>query len=219
MRVLGFDLLFDPLLSPREIVDISNRERRIILTTSRKLLKFKDVSRGMYVRPGTTVRQIQRIIDTLDIKDRADPFTRCLRCNSLLQAVPKEKILDRIPPQTRAYCDAYVRCPSCDKTNRESFSDPRVIDRYNEHFVLAYADSESGKRLRLSSGERITEMELGIKLKVIGTPFFYFMEPSGKPILRAPGYQSAEEFLLFDRYVHGGHYKEQTFAEFKAAGA
>ena len=115
MRVLGFDLFFDPLLSPREVVDISNRERRIILTTSRKLLKFKAVSRGMFVRPGTTVRQIQRIIDTLDISDRVDPFTRCLRCNSLLQAVPKERILDRIPLKTRAYCDAYVRCQSCDK--------------------------------------------------------------------------------------------------------
>ena len=78
-------------------------------------------------------------------------------------------------------------CPSCEKTNRESFSDPRVIERYNKHYVLAYADSESGKRLRLSSGERITEMELGVKLKVFGTPFFYFMEPSGKSIIRAPG--------------------------------
>jgi thioredoxin-related protein len=45
------------------------------------------------------------------------------------------------------------------------------------------------------------------------------MEPSGKPIVRAPGYQSAEEFLLFDRYVNGGHYKEKTLAEFRAAGA
>jgi thioredoxin-related protein len=109
-------------------------------------------------------------------------------------------------------------CPSCEKTNRESFSDPRVIEHYNKHYVLAYADSESGKRLRLGSGERITEMELGVRLKVFGTPFFYFMEPSGKPIIRAPGYQSAEEFLMFDRYVNGGYYKEKTLAEFKAAG-
>ena len=110
-------------------------------------------------------------------------------------------------------------CPACEKTNRESFSDPRVQEHYRGHYVLAYADSESGKRLRLNSGERITEMELGVKLKVFGTPFFYFMEPSGKPIMRAPGYQSADEFLLFDRYVNDGHYKEQTLAQFKAANS
>jgi thioredoxin-related protein len=109
-------------------------------------------------------------------------------------------------------------CPSCEKTNRESFTDPRVMERYRKNYVLAYADSESGKRLRLNSGERITEMALGVKLKVFGTPFFYFMQPSGKPIMRAPGYQSAEDFLLLDRYVNGGHYRQQTFSEFKAEG-
>lgn len=107
-------------------------------------------------------------------------------------------------------------CPSCDKTNREAFSDARVIEKYNANYVLAYVDAEGGKRLRFPSGERITEMELGVKLKVYGTPFFYFMEPSGSPVFRAPGYQSAEDLLLFDAYVNGGHYKQQTFAEFKA---
>jgi thioredoxin-related protein len=110
-------------------------------------------------------------------------------------------------------------CPACEKTNRESFSDPRVKEHYNDHYVLAYADSESGKRLRLNSGERITEMELGVKLKVFGTPFFYFMEPNGKPIMRAPGYQSADELLLFDRYVNEGAYKKQTLTDFKAANS
>lgn len=108
-------------------------------------------------------------------------------------------------------------CPVCEQVNRESFTDPRVIERYQANYVLAYVDSEGGKRLRLGNGERITEMELGVKLKVFGTPFFYFMESGGKPIMRAPGYQSADEFLLFDRYVHDGHYREGTLAEFKAA--
>ncbi len=110
-------------------------------------------------------------------------------------------------------------CPSCERTNRESFSDPRVMQEYNANYVLAYVDSESGKRLRLPSGERITEMELGVRLKVIGTPFFYYMEPNGAPILRAPGYQTAEELLLFDRFVSEGHYKDRTFSQFKASNS
>lgn len=110
-------------------------------------------------------------------------------------------------------------CPSCERTNRESFSDPRVIERFNANYVLAYVDSESGKRLRLPSGERITGMELGVRLKVFGTPFFYFMEPDGSAILRAPGFQSAEDFLLYDRFVDGGHYRHRSFVEFKADGS
>lgn len=110
-------------------------------------------------------------------------------------------------------------CPSCERTNRESFTDARVIERYQANYVLAYVDSEGSQRLRLPGGERITEMALGVRLKVFGTPFFYFMEPDGSAILRAPGYQSAEEFLRFDRFVDGGHYKTQSFTEFKAAGS
>ena len=115
MRVLGLDIYYDPLLSAGEIIKISNTENRIILTRSKKLLKFKDVNHGMFIRPGTTAQQIRRIIDCLDIKDIVDPFSRCLGCNSLLQPVPKEEILDRVPPKTKAFCDEYARCRSCDK--------------------------------------------------------------------------------------------------------
>jgi thioredoxin-related protein len=107
-------------------------------------------------------------------------------------------------------------CPSCEKTNRESFTDPRVVERYNANYVLAYVDAESGERLRLPGGERITEMELGVRLRVIGTPSFYFLTPDGEPIARSPGYQSADDLLLLDRYVGGDHFTHQTLAEFKA---
>ena len=115
MRVLGLDLYYDPLLSTREIIEISKRENRVILTKSRKLLKFKDVSHGIFICPGTTTEQIRRIIDYLDIKDNIKPFSRCLGCNTRLDIVLKEKILDRIPPKTKEFCNEYVQCQSCDK--------------------------------------------------------------------------------------------------------
>ena len=94
MRLLGFDLYFDSFLSARKIIDISKKENRIILTMSRKLLKFKDVTHGIFVHPGTIAEQIRQIIDHLDIKDNIKPFSRCLRCNIQLKSVPKDKILD-----------------------------------------------------------------------------------------------------------------------------
>ncbi|MFH1349733.1 MAG: Mut7-C RNAse domain-containing protein [Pseudomonadota bacterium] len=67
MRLLGFDVYYDPSLSNREIIGISNRENRIILTKSRRLLKFKEVTHGIFIRPGTIQEQIMRIVDRLDI--------------------------------------------------------------------------------------------------------------------------------------------------------
>jgi uncharacterized protein with PIN domain len=115
MRIIGFDTYYDPLLSPHEIIEISKREDRIILTQSRKLLKFKAVTHGILIRPGTPTNQVKQIIDTLDIKDSIKLFSRCLRCNILLKNVPKDKVLDRIPPKAKKNCDQYVECQSCDK--------------------------------------------------------------------------------------------------------
>ena len=43
MRALGLDLFYDSLLSTREIIEISKRENRVILTKDSKLLKFKEI--------------------------------------------------------------------------------------------------------------------------------------------------------------------------------
>ncbi|MBU0999715.1 Mut7-C ubiquitin/RNAse domain-containing protein [Patescibacteria group bacterium] len=115
MRLLGFDVYCESTLSDKEIIEISKGENRIILTKSKKLLKFREVSHGIFIRPGTTAEQVKRIIDHLNIKDQVRPFSRCLRCNSLIEPVSKNEIMDRIPPRTKTFCDEYSQCKSCDK--------------------------------------------------------------------------------------------------------
>jgi len=66
MRRLGFDVYCDPALSDREMIEVSIREKRIILTQSRKLLKSREVTHAILVRSGTTTRQVKNIIEYLD---------------------------------------------------------------------------------------------------------------------------------------------------------
>ena len=115
MRALGLDVYYDASLSPREIIRISKRENRTILTKSKKLLKFRDVMHGIFIRPGTKVEQIKRIIDFLSLQEVITPFSRCLQCNNSLVRISKEKILDRIPPKTREFYDEYSYCKACDR--------------------------------------------------------------------------------------------------------
>lgn len=105
-------------------------------------------------------------------------------------------------------------CGWCEKTNKETFSDPALRKRYTEHYVLVYVDAESGNRLQLPNGERITEMELGARLNVFATPVFLYLEPNGKVILRAPGFKTVKDFRDFDRYVQSGKYKQEGIMEF-----
>jgi len=92
-------------------------------------------------------------------------------------------------------------CAYCDKTNREAFSDSAVRAAYTEHYVLAYVDAESGKRLRLPTGERITERELGTRYDAFVTPVFTFMNTDGEALLRLVGVQRVVDLTEADRKV------------------
>lgn len=105
-------------------------------------------------------------------------------------------------------------CGWCDLTNRQAFSDEVVRRAYQAHYVLVYVDAESGRRLMLPSGERITEMELGARFGAFATPLFAFLEPDGKLIFKVAGIQTAKDLLDFDRFVHGGIYHKKDIKQF-----
>ena len=89
-------------------------------------------------------------------------------------------------------------CGYCEKTNKEAFVDPEVKRRYTQHYVLAYVDAESGRRLRLPSGERIPERELGTRYNALVTPIFTFMNTEGEPLYRMVGVQRIEDLIEAD---------------------
>jgi len=105
-------------------------------------------------------------------------------------------------------------CAWCDQVNKQTFVDPGLRELYSRNYVLVYVDAESGKRLRLPSGERITEADLGVRYKAFATPLFLFLQPDGREIARIPGIQTVENFRDYDRYVTEGHYRTQSLVEF-----
>lgn len=105
-------------------------------------------------------------------------------------------------------------CAWCDHTNKKTFSDAGLKKLYTENYALVYVDAESGKRLTLPTGERITEAELGARLQAFATPLFVYMTPAGEKIMQVPGFKTVQDFRDYDRYVRGGHYKDKTLLEF-----
>lgn len=105
-------------------------------------------------------------------------------------------------------------CGFCDMTNKKSFSKKEVKQRYSQHYELVYIDAEGSKRMTLPSGEQITEQQFGAKQKVLGTPYFLFLESDGTFIFKAPGFKTAKDLIMFDNYIQGNHYKTKSFNEF-----
>ncbi|HEY9100169.1 MAG TPA: thioredoxin fold domain-containing protein [Thiobacillus sp.] len=105
-------------------------------------------------------------------------------------------------------------CAWCDHTNKKTFSDASLRALYSKNYELVYVDAESGRRLTLPNGERITETELGVRLQAFATPLFVYMTPKGEKIMQIPGFKTVQDFRDFDRYVRGNHYKQKTLLEF-----
>ncbi|MGC9529226.1 MAG: Mut7-C RNAse domain-containing protein [Candidatus Bipolaricaulaceae bacterium] len=115
LRLLGFDVSYHNPAMDRQLVDISSRQHRILLTRDRELLKHGAVTHGYWVRSHHPPKQAREVLRRFAIRDQARPFSRCLACGGELVPVTKQEVNDRIPPKTAAWIDTYVRCRSCDK--------------------------------------------------------------------------------------------------------
>ena len=113
LRMLGFDSLYRNDHHDEELADLSQRERRILLTRDRGLLKRSAVSHGYLLRESNPRAQLAEVIRRFDLRGMVAAFTRCMRCNGSLEPVAKEAILDRLLPKTRRYYDEFAMCRDC----------------------------------------------------------------------------------------------------------
>ena len=113
LRILGFDVLYENDYSDSNLAQISSNEHRILLTRDRGLLKRRIVDYGHFVRHVQPLKQLQEIIDWLDLKRLIKPFYRCIRCNGVLADVDKSEIEDQLLPKTKQYYHQFKQCPDC----------------------------------------------------------------------------------------------------------
>lgn len=115
LRMAGFDTYYDSGYDDETIISIASKEKRIILTRDKILLKNNRVERGYWIRSTEPRRQAQEVIGRFDLAGNMKPFTRCMECNSELLQVGKEDIEERLLPKTRKYFDVFMLCPGCSR--------------------------------------------------------------------------------------------------------
>ena len=115
LRMFGFDALYRNDYEDEELAQIAQQEGRILLTRDRRLLMRSLVTRGYCVRALDPRHQIVEVIQRFGLVDKIVPFQRCLRCNSPLQPIAKEAIVDRLEPLTRQHYHEFHICPRCNQ--------------------------------------------------------------------------------------------------------
>jgi len=113
LRLLGFDTLFSNSYKDHEIVSTALSEKRIILTRDRGILKQNVVTHGYWLRNDNPKKQLQEVVQRLQLQNSFKPFSRCSHCNSQLMKIEKSSLSGKIPDDTLSYYDQFWECSGC----------------------------------------------------------------------------------------------------------
>ena len=113
LRMAGFDTLYRNDYLDSAIAEIAGRERRILLTRDRDLLKQRGISHGCYVHALKPARQFAEIVARLKLARNFRPFTLCLECNAPVHSIKKLSIFRKLPPSINARHEYFTICDHC----------------------------------------------------------------------------------------------------------
>ncbi len=121
LRLLGFDTFFNPAWDDADLAEISQKEKRILLSRDRGLLMRNLVTQGLLIRNTDPEQQVKEVLQRLGIQQHIRPFTRCTICGIFLEPVSidssffKDTVVPRVPPKVLEWCKEYHYCTSCQK--------------------------------------------------------------------------------------------------------
>nr|WP_320193060.1 thioredoxin family protein [uncultured Desulfobacter sp.] len=92
-------------------------------------------------------------------------------------------------------------CGYCTKLKKETFTDDRIKDYLNDHFVSIAVDTDKREKLARQWGVR-------------GLPTLWFLEPDGTKINSLPGFATADQLLSILQYIHTQSYKTMSYQEY-----
>jgi len=114
LRMAGFDAAYDNQAADANLAGIVMLEGRILLTRDRFLLMRTAVNRGYWVRSTEPREQLVEVVKRFDLVGSIRAFTRCMRCNSILEETSRDSVMDRVPAGIRNK-DVFHICPDCEQ--------------------------------------------------------------------------------------------------------
>lgn len=113
LRLLGFDTRYRNDFEDAQLVRISVRERRILLTRDVALLKHRRLARGHWLRSSDPEEQVGEVIRAFSLEHDLHPFTRCMDCNGALRPATRQSVAQAVPPRVWRSFRRFVRCRRC----------------------------------------------------------------------------------------------------------
>jgi uncharacterized protein with PIN domain len=127
LRLVGLDAEHDPTVDDPELVERANGEDRTLLTRDRGLLMRGSLGSGSYVRATDPVLQAIEVVERFALGCLADPFSRCMVCNTTLTDATRSEVAGTVPDAMLEQHARFRRCPGCDRVYWEGSHHRRLV--------------------------------------------------------------------------------------------
>ncbi len=113
LRMLGYDTHYQPFCNPEKMQFLVKEDERILLT--RNTLSARQREGAIFIRSDHVGEQLRQMkLEGYIEMDRAKWFTRCPRCNKVLENAPSEDAQGSVPEYVLSQNPSGIRfCPSC----------------------------------------------------------------------------------------------------------
>ena len=118
LRMMGHDAKYSSNLADKELLNIANKENRILLTRDFQLFQ-KAINQGLkatFIEGKTEPERIAEVAQKNNIILEVDPDkSNCSVCNTKLRETSKSEIDEKVEKNTLKYYDKFWLCPNCGK--------------------------------------------------------------------------------------------------------
>ena len=111
MRLLGFDVFYDPTLNDNEIIRLSLEQDRMILTRDKALSARPLAMKHLFIESERVEEQLEQVRSSFPAK--TFPFTRCSECNEPIVSIAKNEVRDLVPQYVSEKNSVFFQCPKC----------------------------------------------------------------------------------------------------------
>lgn len=131
LRLFGFDSIYENTKDMNNFIEKALSDKRIILTKSQGLLKYKRITHGYWVRAIEANEQIKEIISRFDLHAQINPFERCMVCNGQIKPVSKDSLSDVLAENTKKYFNDFWQCTECKKIYWQGSHYQKMLEQLN----------------------------------------------------------------------------------------
>ena len=114
LRIIGQDVTYGSHLSGYGLIHSAGREGRFLLTRDRGVIK-RNLPEHLLIQSDLFREQLKEVVHACRLDPLKVAFTRCVECNSLLEAISKGTIREKVPPYVFSNQEKFSICRQCQR--------------------------------------------------------------------------------------------------------